>query len=338
LGGNTWLLALSSLGKDVNRATITALDATNNPVTLKDIQIEIDSNAIANGVTKRLLARIPIESSSWIPANAVTANRICKDIRIDGTNNTNISGYAYPNAPLNPTTGPLIGCPNGVAPLGSSGDAEIYPPVGPPPDTCKDPAKDIVIVMDYSNSMRNNNYATSLGQLRSIVQAQAVQGFVGTINLSDTGNKLSIVKFNNDGQIRTNLTTDKTVLSNAVNSLMSYDSATHYVDGLTSANSALSGSGNRANATKIIVFLSDGRANDLGEDTLAQRTATYNYVINYVNSSLGGTNIYPIAVDYSTNFTDILPNMYRGNGTFYDASSAQSLIDRLEDLAILFNC
>jgi Tfp pilus assembly protein PilX len=140
LGGNTWLLALSSLGKDVNRATITALDATNNPVTLKDIQIEIDSNAIANGVTKRLLARIPIESSSWIPANAVTANRICKDIRIDGTNNTNISGYAYPNAPLNPTTGPLIGCPNGSAPTGSIGSAEVYSSGNPPPSGSNDDA------------------------------------------------------------------------------------------------------------------------------------------------------------------------------------------------------
>ena len=106
-----WYLALSTLGEGVSNIKIQALDSASRPVDLVDIQYLIDSNAIANGVTKRLQARVPKEASSWLPGNAVTANRICKDIKIDSNNNTNISGYSYPSPP----TSSLYGCPNSVS-------------------------------------------------------------------------------------------------------------------------------------------------------------------------------------------------------------------------------
>lgn len=70
-------------------------------VVLKEAQITIDSNAIAQDVTKRVQARIPFMADTWNPGFVAAASEICKDIKIDGTNNdTAVSNPADSACPI----------------------------------------------------------------------------------------------------------------------------------------------------------------------------------------------------------------------------------------------
>lgn len=91
--------AITTIGKMSETVTIEAV-GTN----FKGAQYTVDVTAIANDVTKRVEARINPESSTWRPNNAISADKICKDIRIDGnTNRKSVStGVADSACPLNP--------------------------------------------------------------------------------------------------------------------------------------------------------------------------------------------------------------------------------------------
>jgi Tfp pilus assembly protein PilX len=86
-------------------ATIT-YSAITNPYTaaeagtpLTNIAVKVDANAIAQDVSKRLVAYIPIGNESWQPWFSALSDSLCKDYKVNGTsNNTAITGpSACPN-------------------------------------------------------------------------------------------------------------------------------------------------------------------------------------------------------------------------------------------------
>lgn len=94
------VLSLSAIGEVADWVKIEAYQGGTRRK-LKEAQITIDSNAIAQDVTKRVQARIPFMADTWNPGFVAAANEICKDIKIDGTNGTSISG-----GPVCPKTTP----------------------------------------------------------------------------------------------------------------------------------------------------------------------------------------------------------------------------------------
>lgn len=210
------------------------------------------------------------------------------------------------------------------------------PPPSATPVACQYPQKDITVIMDASHSMINYNYG-GLGNLRAVAQRNAVQDFIDTINLSPTGNLLSIVQFNDQIVASQALTTNKSALKNATNSAPD-DNYTYYGVAIDRAQALLTGGGNRPGAPKYIIFLSDGRANDLGDGTQAEIDATNNYIDGKVDALGSAFHIYSVAVDYNPNGTDALYTMPRGGGWYSNAPTEQSLIDRLQDIATELNC
>lgn len=203
---------------------------------------------------------------------------------------------------------------------------------------CEPVARDIVLVMDASHSMINNAYG-GIGALRAEVQRDAVLDFINNrLILSDTGNKLALEQFNIGVPIKQSLTTDKVTLSNAATP-NPVANGTYYWDALDSAETLLAGSGSRPGAEKVIIFMSDGRPNDLGDSTAAQRQATYNRVMPKVDAlKSNGYKIFSLAVDYATNGTDILPQMATTSGGFYDADQDFELAAFLQQIAARLSC
>lgn len=206
---------------------------------------------------------------------------------------------------------------------------------------CEPVSRDIALVMDASHSMINNAYG-GIGALRAEVQRDAVLDFINNrLVLSDTGNKLALLQFNDEpipiSQTQT-LTTDKVALSNTAGPVP-YLAATHYRAALQKAEDLLGGAGSRPGAEKVIIFMSDGRPNDLGDSTVAQQQATANYVMNKVNALKGsGYKIYSLAIDYTTNGTDVLPQMATTSGGFYDADQDFELAAFLQQIAAKLSC
>ncbi len=86
-------LALSAIGQVASKITIEARQGT-TPQDILNSQYVIDATAIAQDVTKRVQARVPYGAQTWRPAFAATADNMCKDIEIDGTNTSSVSGAA----------------------------------------------------------------------------------------------------------------------------------------------------------------------------------------------------------------------------------------------------
>lgn len=84
------VLSVAALGEIADSLKINI--SNGSPRKLAEAQITIDSNAIAQDVTKRVQARIPFMADTWNPGFVAAAGEICKDIKIDGTNGTSISG------------------------------------------------------------------------------------------------------------------------------------------------------------------------------------------------------------------------------------------------------
>ena len=110
---------------------------------------------------------------------------------------------------------------------------------------------DIVLIMDTSTSMSNNNKwrnsKTAVNKLLDTLSSQT------TVDVN-----YRLVTFGTTAQIQTNWTTGETVKSTLSNYSIKEDQGTNYEDGLVKTKEALS-SGTRADAEKIIVFLTDGQ-------------------------------------------------------------------------------
>lgn len=93
--------AYVSLAAYGNKADITSITVSGNPK-LKGAQAVIDANARVQEITKRVVARVSLLPQTWNPGFAVSANKICKDYRVDGTQNKPASETTAPVCPSEP--------------------------------------------------------------------------------------------------------------------------------------------------------------------------------------------------------------------------------------------
>ncbi|MFO0881867.1 MAG: hypothetical protein U0491_00250 [Candidatus Saccharimonadales bacterium] len=91
---NDAYLSVIAYGPPANITGISVLGATDNKLT--NAQAEIDSNARAQDVTKRIKARVPLVSQTWNPGFALSADSVCKDLQVNGTQNS----YASDNTAI----------------------------------------------------------------------------------------------------------------------------------------------------------------------------------------------------------------------------------------------
>ncbi len=86
---SAWL-SMVAYGPKANVSSIKVTGATDN--TLVGGQAEIDANARAQDVTKRIKNRVSLVPQTWNPGMATSASDICKDIKVDGSQNSAASG------------------------------------------------------------------------------------------------------------------------------------------------------------------------------------------------------------------------------------------------------
>lgn len=73
-------LSMFAYGGTAANVTVTTNPGTN----FVGAQAVIDANAIAQDVSKRVSARVPLTAQTWGPSFGVAANSICKDYKVDG--------------------------------------------------------------------------------------------------------------------------------------------------------------------------------------------------------------------------------------------------------------
>jgi len=117
-------------------------------------------------------------------------------------------------------------------------------------DNCE---SDIVFVMDNSSSINS----TEIEQLNDFV-AQVVTGIEDVILNGNT--KVGVIKFAEEGVIKTALSSNLTTINDAIYSTRSAGS-TNVNDGLCKAEQVLNGVGSRDNALKKIILVVDGSQN-----------------------------------------------------------------------------
>lgn len=120
------------------------------------------------------------------------------------------------------------------------------------------PNADVVLVIDCSGSMDENN--------RMKTAKKAGKEFAGGILKKDSGNKMAVIGFSSAGvfssaiDVATDLTDNQNTILSAINSMRA-DSGTDYTAALTKAKQIL---GVRNSRPKYVVFISDGTPGPYG--------------------------------------------------------------------------
>ncbi len=108
---------------------------------------------------------------------------------------------------------------------------------------------DIVLAVDVSNSMQGENIAAAKASLGA---------FIGAVNLQPGLDQVALVDFANQATVVQGLTGDRALLDAAIGRLATR-AGTRMDQGLWTAMDVLHGPASRANASKVIVLMSDGR-------------------------------------------------------------------------------
>jgi Tfp pilus assembly protein PilX len=90
---NSGLLSITSLnGSSIN----VKITANNGAVNLIDAQAQVDATAKSQDVIKRLVANISLTPTTWQPDFAASADYLCKNYALNGSNNTYLyTGMVY---------------------------------------------------------------------------------------------------------------------------------------------------------------------------------------------------------------------------------------------------
>lgn len=193
-------------------------------------------------------------------------------------------------------------------------DAQIKPPSYTVDETAK---LDIVFVIDYSYSMVDNDKNYTFKDLS--------KSFVS--KLRDDIDKAAVVKFIKGAKLVQGLTTDKTALNNAIDSIQ-YDSGhTTYsgTDGTTGLNLAINELLKSEDEYRYIVFITDGADTQkkYSYDTLIETAANNDIVI------------YTVGMGNSSD--SILQEIAAGTGgNFYKATTGTTEADNIVKLGTVF--
>lgn len=153
----------------------------------------------------------------------------------------------------------------------------------PTPIVCENIPTDIMLLIDRSSSMDTGN---------RIQEAKvAAKGFVDVIAAQPAiANKIGLVSFDATATLNKGLTSDFTSIKNKIDSI-SLGSGTCHECGVVKANQEISTNG-RAGIKKVIILLTDGRANHrIGKDGLIDEAEAETYALNAVKNAFNTNKI-----------------------------------------------
>lgn len=243
--------------------SLSATDSGGDPLQFQNGQVLVDVTGKASDVLRRIQVRLPMAGGPSTPDYAIqSAGSLCKRFEFD-VDSLSIPADLAAQDQRNPMCRPL----------------QVLPP---PPPTCP-VQKDIIVLMDTSNSMGNDEVAP--GVTRFEKAKEIILRFFDETQLGVTNNE-GVLGFSYGVTFRQNLTTSRTALRNAVNNAdMEY--GTTFIPILNAAHSAFSLGSYRPTAQKVIVFFSDGEAN---EETDADIWARANQI------KAAGRTIYTVSI------------------------------------------
>ena len=200
-------------------------------------------------------------------------------------------------------------------------------PIPPPPPPCSGAITDIVLILDVSSSM-----GSSFGSGNRMDASKATAtGFVESVNLSPSGNHVSIVKFDGSTSAVTGLTGSLTTAKSAISGLRT-GSGTKYVPPLRLARSILDNG--RQNVAKVVVFVSDGEAHDTeSQSTTYQMVQTEMSILEAT-----GTKVYTIGIGDDDRMDLLLQIMPRNGGISGTANEPNRLKEIYTNIAGELTC
>ncbi len=199
----------------------------------------------------------------------------------------------------------------------------------PLPSTCDaSQRKDIVLTLDRSSSMTTNWAAPNISRIASL--KDSAKYFVDNIDLSPSGNQVSVVGFHNIATEYSSLTSNKSDLVDAVDSIGT-QSGTNYLAGLDTSANELLGTYARPGANKVTIFISDGAPTSPG-NTASNIYAKADELAGH------GIKIYTIGIAPDLNGSVILQNMTRNGGSHHAANDPANLQSIIATLATENQC
>lgn len=194
-------------------------------------------------------------------------------------------------------------------------DTEIAPPITESSDS--DTSLDIAFVIDYSASMDWND--------KNMLFKQLCKEF--TSKLRDGKDNAAVVKFIKRATLVSELTSDKSVLNEAIDSIYYDDGYGSYsgTDGSTGYRMALNELSKSTSKYKYIIFITDGEDNGY----------TYSYDDLIMESVANNTVVYTIGMGSASE--SVLRNIaQKTNGKYYHATT-DTTSDDMQDLTDVFD-
>ena len=325
MGGASYYMRVTPLYQGA-QLQITAQTAIGTTLRFANAQALVDATGKAQDVLRRIQVRVPTANNGGIYGDfAIESDGpICKQLIAQPGGTTDV-------------------CP-GVDPGGL-----IIPPV------CTPQPNDIALVLDNSHSMVRVSWGS--GNERAEVVKVAKDFVTKTLApvqpLSD--NREAIIDFNKVATIGQSMTGNAVALTNAINAYGSSTPSnanwfnTWYVinnnTALHAATNVLSGSSTRngLKVQKVMIFISDGVANDYGGNNAKTKAA----VDNYINANMGNVKIFTIGINNDPNQLNILSDManpavsgaYPGSKSYIsEAKTPADLEALISSIANGFNC
>jgi|GEM_PF-1826171 len=271
---------------------------------INGVQALVDSTGKAGDVLRRIQVRLPVIAKGMIPDYAIQSNgSLCKHFGVS-------SGYFQITGIIDPdATNPMC---------------------MPQTDGAQKPClayNDVVFVLDRSGSMEDEwQTTTKIAKMKELTN-----NFINAAAIEPTKNHGAIVSFSNDGTIEQTLTADKNLLTAAVNRIQPDDS-TIYISGLDKAVEEFNGPNARADAKRVVIFMSDGEPKDRGGSPAIVARAQQLKDAGVVMYTIG------IADDLGTRGRQVLYDMSGNGGTYADAKEEATLDVILKNITLDLAC
>jgi hypothetical protein len=297
--GRDYFLRMTALYGDAEDVRVSGLDTGGAGETFRDAQIQIDATGKAQDVLRRVQVRLPLKETSIPGSPLQVTGGACKLIVV---------------------VGPLTGNTCAGSPPGNLASAA----------SCTADPHDITLVLDTSSSMRD------VWQTVSKIQheATAARYFVNNADIGAV-NKLSIVGFSGVSTVYSPMTDNIPSLLAAADAIITNTAGgTHYLKGLTAAESTWAGGLSRPSAQKVIIFMSDGDANDFADPVLTAQA-----VLGKTDQlRAAGVRVYTIGVNARASQVPLLTQMTGNGGTYTGTGSEADLATVVSNIASVFDC
>ncbi len=288
---------------------VTADDAGGAPLELKNAQVMVDSTGKARDVLRRIQVRLPLSPSGKTPNYAIqSGSSICK--RFEITSDT----FSIPND---------IHGQDQNNPMCQS--MSVSPPV---PTVCSAGKHDIMLTLDYSHSMRDEQLSGASKEQRL---KEVISTFIDKSGVSPAGNHDGLVTFNDNINIPSPLVIDPVALKNTVSVYpVNLPWGTRIAPALAKSQQELTSANSRAGVKDVIVLFTDGIPSPVeSKSTIDAAAATMKTT---------STDVYVIGLINAGSREDILQNLVANNGTYSRATNLAELQSVFDVLASKLQC